>query len=88
MAADTNKQAPTSATHVHSTRNRDDVLVMHRDEVQRAILAIDVCNELGDLALEPGRVGQRGRCDLDQDDIPNPLRIIMQQLLERTELNR
>lgn len=59
---------------------------MDGDEVQRAILSIDVRDELGHLSLELGRVGQRRRGHLDQDHIANPLRIIAEQLLKGTEL--
>ena len=62
------------------------VLVMHRDEVQRTVLAVDVRNEFRNLTLELGRVCQRGRSDLDKDNVPNPLWVIVEELLEGTEL--
>ena len=59
---------------------------MHRDEVERTILAVDMRNELRYLPLELRRVRQRGRRDLDENDIPDPLRVILQELLERAQL--
>ena len=56
------------------------------DEVQAPVLAVDVRDELGDLALEARRVGQGGGGDLDEDDLPSPLRIVLEELLKRFEL--
>lgn len=62
------------------------LLVMHGDEVQRAIFAVDVGDELRNLPFELGRVRQgRGR-DLDEDDVANPLGVVLEQLLEGAKL--
>ena len=60
--------------------------MVHRDEVERAVLAVDVRDELGHLALELRRVRHGARRDLDEDDVPDPLRVVLQQLLERAQL--
>lgn len=62
--------------------------MVYRDEVKRTVLSVDVRDELRDLALEFGRIRERRRRDLDEHDIPDPLRVILQQLLEGTELDR
>ena len=56
------------------------------NEVKRAVLSVDVRNELGHLTLKLGRVGQSGRRDLDEDDVADPLRVVLEQLLERAQL--
>ena len=60
--------------------------MMHRDEVQRSVLAVDVRDELRHLALELRRVRERGRRDLDEDDVADPLRVVLQQFLECAQL--
>ena len=64
-----------------------DALVMYGYKVQGAVLAVDMCDELRDLSLELGGIRKRRRRDLDEDHISLPLRIILQQFLERTELS-
>lgn len=59
---------------------------MDRDEVQTSIFTIDVRNEFADLPLKLGRVRQGGRGDLDHDNIANPLREILEELLKRAKL--
>ena len=71
-------------TVMHNKRR--DILVMHRDEVERTILAVDMRDELRHLPLELRRVGQCGRRHLDEDDVPDPLRIVLQELLECAQL--
>ena len=60
--------------------------MMNRDEVQRSVLAVDVRDELRHLALKLRRVRERGRRDLDEDDVADPLRVVLEQLLERAQL--
>jgi hypothetical protein len=62
------------------------VLVMHRDEVQATILAIDTAHKLADLSFEFWRVGKSRGCDLNKDDPTYPLGVIVQQLRERAQL--
>ena len=62
------------------------VLVMHRDEVQATILAIDAAHKLADLSFEFWRVGKSRGCDLDKNDPTYPLGVIVQQLRERAQL--
>ena len=61
-------------------------LVVHGDEVERAVLAVDVGDELGDDAFELGGVGECGRGDLDHDDVADPFWVVLQELLECPEL--
>jgi hypothetical protein len=62
--------------------------VVDRDKVEAAVLAVDVRDELGHLALEPRRIGRerRGRRDLDEDDVADPFGVVLEQLFERAEL--
>ena len=60
--------------------------MMHRDEVQRSVLAVDVRDELRHLALELRRVRQRGGRDLNEDDVADPLRVVLEQLLKHAQL--
>jgi hypothetical protein len=62
------------------------VLVVHRDEVQTTIFAIDAAHKLADLSFEFWRVGKCRGCNLDKDDPTYPLRVIVQQLRERAQL--
>ena len=62
------------------------VLVMHRNEVQATILAIDAAHKLADLSFEFWRVGKSRGCNLDKDDPTYPLGVIMQQLRKRAQL--
>ena len=55
---------------------------MHGNEIERTVLSIDVGHKFGDLTLELGRVGQGGGRHLDQDNVANPLRVVLQQLLK------
>jgi hypothetical protein len=59
-----------------------DVLMVHRDEVQATILAIDGAHELADLSFEFGRVGKSRGCNLNKDDSTYPLGVVMQQFGE------
>ena len=60
--------------------------MVHGDGVERAALAIDVRDELGHLALELRRVRQRGGRDLNEDDVADPLRVVLEQLLKHAQL--
>lgn len=62
--------------------------MVHRNEVERPVFAVDMRDKLGHLALELGRVGERGRRHLDEDDVPDPLRVVLQKLLECAQLVR
>ena len=45
-------------------------------------------DELGDLSFEFGRVRESRRCHLDQYNFADPLRVIVQQFLKRTKLEK
>src|SRR6267154_432098 len=62
------------------------VLVVHWNEVQATILAIDAAHKLADLSFEFWRVGKGRGCNLDKDDPTYPLGVIVQQLRERAQL--
>ena len=59
---------------------------MNGNEVQRTVLAVDVRDELRDLALKLWRVRERGRGDLDEDHVADPLRVVLEQLLKHAQL--
>jgi hypothetical protein len=61
-------------------------LVVHRDEVQATILAIDTAHKLADLSFEFWRIGKSRGSNLDKDDPTYPLGVIVQQLRERAQL--
>jgi hypothetical protein len=65
---------------------KGNVLVMHRDEVQATILAVDTAHKFADLSFEFWRVGKSRGCNLNKDDPTYPLRVIVQQLRERAQL--
>ena len=69
-------------------KDRCYALVMYGDKVQRTILSIDVGNEFADHTLKFGRIGQGRACDLNHDDVAHPLRVVLQELLECTELRK
>lgn len=56
--------------------------MVHRDEIQATILAIDVAHELADLSFEFGRVGKSRGSNLNEDDSAYPLGVVMQQFGE------
>ena len=56
--------------------------MVHRDEIQATILAIDAAHELADLSFEFGRVGKSRRGNLNKDDSTYPLGVVMQQFGE------
>jgi hypothetical protein len=60
--------------------------MMNGDEIQTPILPIDMRNKLADLPLQLGRIRQRRRRHLDHDHIPDPLWVVLQELLKRAEL--
>lgn len=60
--------------------------MMNRDEVQGSILSVDMSNKLAHHPFELWRVGQGRAGNLDHDDIAHPLGIVLQELLECTEL--
>lgn len=62
-------------------------LVVHRREVERTVSTVDVADELGNKALELGRLGQSGGGDLDKDDLAAPLGVGKEELLESLELD-
>ena len=68
--------------------NELDALVVDGDEVQRTELSVDVRDKLGYLTLQLRRVGKSGRSNLDQNDVADPLRVVLQQLLKCTKLER
>ena len=60
--------------------------MVHRNKVEPAVLAVDLADELGDLTLELRAVGERGRRDLDEHNLADPLGVVVQELLERSQL--
>lgn len=60
--------------------------MMNRDKVEGAVFSINMRNELRNLLFEFRGVVQSGRRDLDEDDVADPLRIKLQELLKRPEL--
>jgi hypothetical protein len=60
--------------------------MVHRNEIQATILAIDVAYELADLSFEFGRVGKRRRSNLNKDDSTYPLGVVVKQFGERAQL--
>lgn len=69
-----------------SVRRQVDVLVVHGDEIQASVLSIDVSNELTNHALKLGGVGKSGTRHLDHDDVADPLRVVLKQLLKCPKL--
>lgn len=65
---------------------KKNLLVVHRDEVQATILAIDSAHKLADLPFEFWRVGKSRGCNLNEDNPTYPLRVIVQQFRERAQL--
>lgn len=61
-------------------------LMMDGNKVQTSILAVDMGYELVDLPLELRGISQRRGCHLDHDHIPDPLWVVLQEFLKRTEL--
>ena len=61
-------------------------LMMYRYEVERAKRSVDMRDELAHLPFEARRVRQRGRGHLDEHDLPDPFRVVLQEALECTEL--
>ena len=63
-----------------------DGLVVNGREVEAAVEAVDVADELADSPLELGAVAQAGLSDLDEDNLAAPLGVALEQLLKRLEL--
>ena len=61
-------------------------LVVHGDEVQTTILAIDAAHKLTNLSFQFWRVGKSRGCNLNKDDPTYPLGVIVQQLRECAQL--
>ena len=53
------------------------MIVVDGNEVQGAVLSVDVSHELGHLSLEFWGVCQGGRGDLDKDNLSDPLWVIL-----------
>ena len=53
------------------------VIVMDGNEVQRAILSVNVSNDLRHLALQFWRIRQGGRGDLNENDLSYPLWVVL-----------
>lgn len=62
------------------------VVMVDGDEVQRTILSVDMSDELGHLMFQFRRICQGGGCDLDENDLSNPLWVVLQQLFESSQL--
>lgn len=63
-----------------------DILVMDRREIQATVKTVDMADELRELSLQLGRFRERWLGDLNQHHLSSPLRVTLQQLLERLEL--
>lgn len=61
--------------------------MMNWDEIKRTIFAVDMCYNLRDLPLEFWRIRKCRRRDLNEDNISNPLRVVLKELLEGSELS-
>ena len=61
---------------------------MYRYEIQASILAINMRDKLRHDAFKFGRVCKGRRGDLDHDDIPDPLGVILEKFLESTKLTK
>ena len=59
-----------------------DLLVMNGSVVKSTVSTVDVADELGDLGLEVGLLGQGRGGDLDEDDLAPPFRVDLQELFE------
>lgn len=66
----------------------DGLMVMvDGDKVQRTVLSVDVSDELGNLTLQLRRICQGGRGDLNENDFSDPLRVLLQQFFEGSQLS-
>ena len=59
---------------------------MHGLELERAVGAIDLIDELRDFGRECGRVAGAGRGDLDENHLVLPLGVVVQEALKGAEL--
>lgn len=81
-----------SASFARGAEGRTDValdglvVVVHGLELERAVGAVDLVDKLGDLGRERGRVAGARRGDLDEHDLVLPLRVVVQEALERAQL--
>ena len=71
---------------VEQAVSRTDLLMMHRNKIQRTILPINMRDQLAYLSLQLGTIAQRRTRHLDQHHPPSPLGILLQQLLKRFQL--
>lgn len=62
------------------------VVMVDGNEVQRTILSVDVSNELRYLMLQFWRVCQGRRGNLNENDLSDPLRVVLQQFFEGSQL--
>lgn len=62
------------------------VVVVHGLELERAVRAVDLVDELRDLGGERRRVAGTRRGDLDEDDLLRPLGVVVKEALESAEL--
>lgn len=62
--------------------------MVNRNKVQAAVFSVDMGDQFADHALELWRVSESWAGHLDQDNIPNPFRVILQELFESAELLR
>ena len=53
------------------------VVMMDGNEIERTVLSVDVSDEFGHLMLQFWRICQGGRGDLNEDDLSNPLRVVL-----------
>lgn len=60
--------------------------MVDRSKIKSPVQPVDVTDELGSHALQLGALGKRRRRDLDEDDLPSPLGVDLEKLLERLEL--
>jgi hypothetical protein len=60
--------------------------VVHRDEVEASVLSVNPSDQFTDLSLQLRRIRQAGTCHLDENDLPPPLWVVVEKLLEGLEL--
>lgn len=61
--------------------------MVHRDEIKASVFSINVRNKFADHAFKLGRVSQCRARHLNHDNVSDPFRVILQELLKRAQLD-
>ena len=84
MAVSRNEHRERKGKGIVSTRQtaskkkrKDNLLMMHRNKIQTAILAIYMRHNLTHHPLQLGRISKCRASHLDHNDVPDPFRIIL-----------